>query len=131
MNIEYEATFYPIDKDEIRKKLRLLNAQLIKPEFLQKRVVFDLPKGHELKGGWLRIRDEGEKTTLSLKVVDGNTIENQKEICLTINDQQQGEKLLICLGCRKKAYQENKREQWRLDNVDVLLDEWPFLEPFI
>lgn len=131
MNIEYEATFFPIDKEDIRKKLRSLNAQLIKSEFLQKRVVFDLPKDHEIKGGWLRIRDEGEKTTLSLKVVDGNKIENQKEICLTINDQRQGEQLLLALGCKKKAYQESKREIWKLGSAELCIDEWPFLDPFL
>jgi hypothetical protein len=40
MNIEYEATFYPIDKDEMRGRLKKAGAKLIRPEFLQKRDVF-------------------------------------------------------------------------------------------
>ena len=131
MKIEYEATFINIDKDECRKKLNEAGAQLIKPEFLQKRIVFNLPSGHEIKGGWLRVRDEDNKITMSLKIVDGEKIENQKEICLKVDDFGEAADFLIKIGCRKKAYQENKRELWILDGVEITIDEWPFLEPFI
>jgi len=131
MEIEYEATFINIDKEEYRKKLKEIGAKLIKPEFLQKRVVFNLPKGHEIKGGWLRVRDEGDKMTMSLKVVDGDKIENQKELCLKVDDFDKATDFLIKIGCNKKAYQESKREWWMLDNVEITIDEWPYLEPYI
>ncbi len=54
MNIEYEATFLKIDRDEIRKRLRNAGAKLIKPEFLQKRVVFNLPKSFD-GYSWLKL----------------------------------------------------------------------------
>jgi len=78
MIIEYEATFIDINKDEIRERLKKVNAKLIKPEFLQKRSVFDFPPGKEVKGGFIRVRDEGDKITLTLKIVDGNLITDQK-----------------------------------------------------
>ena len=131
MDIEYEATFKNINKNEIRKLLKKVGARLIKPEFMQKRVVFHLPKGHEIKGGWLRVRDEADKITMSLKVIDGNKIKDQKEICLTVNNFEEAENFLVLIGCEKKAYQENKRELWKLNNVEIMIDEWPFLEPFI
>lgn len=131
MEIEFEATYSNIDKHEIREKLQVLTAQLIKPEFLQKRSVFHLPPGQEIKGGWLRVRDEAGKITLCLKVIDGDQIEDQKEIELEIDNFQQAELLLLKLGCRKKAFQESKREIWLLNNVEIMIDEWPFLEPFI
>jgi adenylate cyclase class 2 len=131
MEIEYEATFTNIDKDEIRRRLASSSAKLIKPEFMQKRVVFDLPTGHEIKGGWLRVRDEGDKITMSLKIVDGNKIENQKEICIKVDSFQQAELLLATMGCRKKAYQESKREFWIIDGTEITIDEWPFLEPYV
>ncbi|MCP6717994.1 MAG: hypothetical protein KJI70_00400 [Patescibacteria group bacterium] len=49
MKIEYEAKFTNIDKDEIRLKLKNIGANLIRSEFLQKRIVFNLPEGHKLK----------------------------------------------------------------------------------
>lgn len=131
MEIEYEATFININKDDFRKELKKIGAKLIKPEFLQKRVVFNLPSGHEVKGGWLRVRDESDKITMSFKVVDGNKMENQKEICLKIDDFDKGVEFLSQIGCQRKAYQENKRELWMLDGVEITIDEWPFLEPYI
>ncbi|MDO8570053.1 MAG: CYTH domain-containing protein [Candidatus Daviesbacteria bacterium] len=131
MDIEFEATFPNIDKNEIREKLKELDAVLKKPEYMQKRVVFKLPKGHEIKGGWLRVRDEGDKITMSLKVIDGDNIDDQKEIYLKVSDFQQAELLLSSIGCEKKAYQESKRELWILDDVEVTIDEWPFLEPYL
>lgn len=131
MHIEYEATFPDIGKEEMRRKLEAAGATLVKSEFLQKRVTFFLPEGHEIAGGWARVRDEGDRITMSLKIVDGERIENQKEICLAVNSFEQAEILLTALGCRKKSYQETKRELWTLDDTEVTIDEWPFLEPFL
>lgn len=131
MEIEYEATFPEIDKPEIRKKLKKIGAKLVKPEFMQKRVVFSLPKGNEIRGGWLRVRDEGDKITMSLKVVDGDKIENQKESCLKVDDFDNSVLFLESIGATKKAFQESKRELWIMDNVDITIDEWPFLEPYL
>ena len=131
MAVEYEATFLDIDKNEIRGRLEKAGARIVKPEFMQKRFVFSLPKGQEIKGGWLRVRDEGDRTTMSLKVVDGEKIEDQKEICLVINDFKTGKEFLESIGCQKKSYQETKREIWDLDGVEVCIDEWPFLEPYV
>lgn len=131
MKIEYEATFPNIDKDEIRQKLEEVGAVLARPEFLQKRVTFNLPKGHEIEGGWLRVRDEGDKIMMTLKVVDGDKIHDQKEISLRVDDFEEAVKLLVAVGCQKKSYQETKRELWVLDGVEITIDEWPYLEPFV
>lgn len=131
IEIEYEATFTNIDKDDIRSRLKNAGAILVKPEFLMKRVVFELPAGHEINGGWLRVRDEEDKVTMSLKVVNGNRIEDQKEICLTIDNFQTGVQFLEIIGADQKAYQESKRELWHLDGVEVTIDEWPYLEPYV
>jgi adenylate cyclase class 2 len=131
MQIEYEATFLNIDKDDIRNKLKLAGASLIKPEFLQKRVVFNLPEEHKIKGAFLRVRDESDKITMSLKIMDGEKIENQRELCLEINSFADGVEFLKTIGCERKAYQETKRELWILNGVEVTIDEWPFLEPFV
>jgi len=130
MNIEYEATFVNIDKDKARKRLKDAGAKLIKPEFLQKRVVFNSPKNLN-KHSWLRVRDEGDKITMSFKMVDGDKIENQKEINLVIDDFKKGIEFLEAIGCQRKSYQETKREIWKLDDVEICIDEWPFLEPFV
>ncbi len=131
MKIEYEATFLDIKKDEIRKKLRKMGAKLIKPEFLQKRVVFNLPKSVKKTHKWIRVRDEKDKITMSFKSISGDKIEDQKEINLTIDNFEKGIEFLETIGCQKKSYQETKREIWEMDHVEICIDQWPFLEPFV
>lgn len=131
MQIEYEATFPNINKNEIREKLRNVGATLIRSEFLQKRVAFNFPIGHERQNGWLRVRDEVDKITMSIKIISGEKIEDQKEICLKVDSFDEAVEMLEVIGCQKKAYQETKREIWRFDDVDIMIDEWPCLEPFV
>ena len=110
MEIEYEATFANIDKDKYRDKLREMGAKMIYPEFLQTRIAFFLPKANEIEGGWVRIRKEKNKTTMSVKVINGENIEDQKESCLEIDNFDEAKQFLEFIGCKQKAYQENKRE---------------------
>jgi len=131
MKIEFEATFANQDKDDIREKLSNIDAVLERPEFLQKRTVFELPAGHEIDGGWARVRDEGDKITVTLKVVDGEQIENQKEIEFVVDDFASAVLFLEATGFQRKAYQETKRELWKYNGVEITIDEWPFLNPFV
>lgn len=131
MDIEYEATFPNINKDEIRERLKKAGAVLMRPEFLQKRVPFDLPKEKYSKNRFVRVRDEGDKITLSYKSFEGEKIHDQKEICLTVNNFDDAVKILESIGCKRKSYQESKRELWKLDGVEIMIDEWPFLEPLV
>jgi adenylate cyclase class 2 len=131
MEIEYEAKFLNIDKNEIRARLKKIGAIVKRPEFLQKRFVFDVPRDDGKDYRWVRVRDEGDKITMTMKIIDGNKIENQKEINLVVDDFAKAEEFLLKLGCRKAGYQENRRELWMIDATCVTIDEWPFLETFI
>lgn len=130
MDIEYEATFLQTNKEEMQAKLKSIKATLIKPETLMKREVFLLPKGHEIPHGWLRVRDEGDCITMSFKITDNGAIESQKEICLKVDNFEKATDFLKQIGCQTKAFQENKREIWQKNGVEICLDEWPFLEPY-
>jgi adenylate cyclase class 2 len=131
MKIEFEATFRKVNKAEIRQKLAAVSATLVKPEFMQRRVVFNLPGKNAIKGRWLRVRDEADKVTLSLKIIDGEKIEDQHEAQITVDNFDEAVLILTMIGCDKKAYQESKREIWSLDGTEITIDEWPFLEPFV
>lgn len=129
MQIEYEATFYPVAKTDIRTALATSGASQIHPERLMRRSTFNLPSPSKYR--WARVRDEGDKVTMSVKDISGGRIEDQKEVMITISSFDEGVSLLNALGCTEKAYQETKRELWVLDGVEIMVDEWPFLEPFI
>ncbi len=129
MDIEFEATYIDVDINVMRKKLKKLKAVLKKPETLMRRVVFHPPK--HIKGGWMRVRDEGNKITMSLKQVTGAKIEEQKEVELIINDFEEGIKFLEGISAKRKSYQETKRESWEYMGVKVEIDTWPGLESFV
>lgn len=132
MEIEFEATFLDIEKEDIIKRLKNAGAELAKPEFLQRRYTFNLPKGFDdYEHCWARVRDEGDKITMTYKEIKGDNIEDQKEITLEINDFEVGKEFLEKIGCKFKSYQETKRELWKIDDVEVCIDEWPFLEPYV
>ena len=129
MHTEFEATFLKIDKDKMRRRLKEAGAVLVYPETLLKRDVFEPPA--LIKGGWLRVRKEAEGVSMSLKVVDGDKIENQKEVELKINDYERGVEFLTAIGARHKSYQETKRELWRFMDTEVTIDTWPGLRPLV
>ena len=129
MNIEYEATFSQINKAAMRNKLKKAGAKLIRPEFLMRRDVF-LPPNH-IKEGWLRVRDEGDKITLALKIMEGKKITDQKEIELIVDDYDKACTLLKVIGAPWKAYQETKRELWYLNKCELTIDTWPGLKPIL
>lgn len=130
MQIEWEATFWPVQKDEARRRLETVGATQIYSERLMRRKNFYLPESAPTERAWLRVRDEEDRVTLSMKRV-GTRIDEQEETELVVDSFEEAQTLLRALGCRDKAYQETKREMWELGDVMITIDEWPFIEPFV
>jgi len=132
MQTEIEAKFINVNVDLIRKKLKDAGAKLIEPERLMKRHVFDYPD-HRLEaiGGWVRVRDEGSKITMSYKQLNDRTLHGTKEVTLVIDDYEQAKQFLDSIGLIIDSYQETKRESWKLDDVDVEIDTWPWIPSFV
>lgn len=130
MQTEWEASFWSIDKDKVRARLTAAGAELIYPERDMRRYGFFPPVGTTLQKSWVRIRDEGDRVTMSIKQV-GAKLDEQKELEIIVNDFETGAEFLRTLGCKEKAFQETRRELWRIGVVDIVIDSWPFLEPLV
>ncbi len=131
METEYEAKFLAVDKDEVRSRLERVGATLVRPEFLQRRWVLDLPGEKNTRDAFVRVRDEGGVMTLTWKDYPGGTINHPKEIEVVVSDFDSTLELLRELGCVARSYQENSRELWHLDGGKITIDSWPFIEPFV
>ena len=132
METEIEAKFLDINVNEIRELLKKNNAKLIHEERDMKRKVFDYnDKRLEKIGGWIRVRDEGDKITLSYKRLIDRTLEGTKEITVNVDSFEKACDLLVAVGFDCLAFQETKRERWELDNVEVTIDTWPWIPTFI
>lgn len=127
MNKEIEAKFFIENKDEIRKKISSLNFNLIKKEFLMKRKTFD----SEANGKWFRVRDEGDKITMTYKNIIDKTINGVNEIEIIVNDFDKASEMLNQTNFKERSYQENFREVWSNQDAEIVIDTWPFLQTYI
>lgn len=122
---EIEATFIDINKNRLREKLRQAGARLVQPEILMRRVVFDVDERT-----FVRVRDEGNKVTMSYKHLDDLSLSGMKEICLEVDDYEKAIAFVKACGLRMKADQETYREEWELDDVEITIDTWPWIPSY-
>lgn len=131
METEYEAKFLNIDKDEIRTRLQAAGATLERPEFAQRRWVFDLPAEKHDRHSFVRVRDEGGIMTMTLKKFSGADVDHPQESEIIVDNFDKAVEILSQIGCVPKSYQENNRELWHFDDVKITIDSWPLFEPFV
>ena len=128
MKTEYEIRILEIDKEEMIKKLENLGAKKV-GEYEQKRYVYDLRPVE--KGKWIRLRTNGINTTLTYKDIVSNTIDGTKEIEIEVDDFEKTNEFLEKIGFKNRGYQENKRIQYILNNVEIDIDSWPMIEDYM
>ena len=117
---------------KIRNKLKSLNAKLIHKERIMKSNIYDHEDDRLQKlNGWIRVRDEGNKVTLSYKQLDDRTIHGTKEINVQVSSFKDTCNFLESIGLEKKTKEEKKREEWLLDNVEISIDTWPWIPTFL
>jgi adenylate cyclase class 2 len=131
MKKEFEAKYFIDSKGDIRKKLEGIKLKLETPEVLMKRKVF-CKKGEEQTGEYWRVRDEGNgKIVLTYKNIKSNTINGVDELNVSIDNYDNMCEILTLTGLVHKSYQESYRETWSNDEVEITIDEWPYLQPYI
>jgi adenylate cyclase, class 2 len=132
MDTEFEAKFYPVNKDKYRQKLLSLGAKLLMPERQFRRVVSDKRHNPQINCSYLRVRDEGDIIRLSAKVsgeINGS-VGDQKELDIVVSDFDKTVELFQVMGFSLNNYQENLRETWELEGAEITIDTWPGLEPY-
>lgn len=126
--IEYEVRVLEINKDEIKSKLRQLNAVLIEDVF-QKRYVYDFKP--VVTNKWIRLRTNGSKSTLTIKNVESSNIDGTREIEIEVSDFDITNEILEELGYTPRGIQENKRIKYDLNGVEVDIDTWPRIPTYL
>jgi len=125
MKQEYEAKFLDINQDRVKSFLENLGAKKVKEKTLLRRVIFESDITYD-NHSWIRLRDEGNKITLTLKQVsDASTIHGTKELEIIVDNFEKTSQFLEKIGLTKKRYQENYREEWQLNDIIFDFDTWP------
>jgi adenylate cyclase class 2 len=133
MPVEIEVKFLDVDIDDIRARLKAAGAVLEHPMRLMRRDQFDHADkryGQSHYAERLRIRDEGDKCTMTYKAKQKDS-PYPIEVETTIGSYEATKQLLEAIGLHSFSYQESKRESWRLGEVEVVIDEWPWVKPYI
>ena len=130
MNTEIEAKFVNVNHDAVRVKLKKIGAILEQPMRFMKRVTID-SSGLKAKNAFLRVRDQGDKITLTYKQFDELSLHGAKEIEVIVDNFDDTVKLLAAAGLPHGSFQETKRETWKLGSTEIVLDLWPWLNPYI
>ena len=130
MKHEYEAKFLAVDVADLQAKLTGLGATQAFPRTLLTRKIFE---SDVLDGTlWVRLHNEGTRTTLTLKqVTDATSIHGTTEIETEVGDIHAMAEILSSLGLREVRYQENYREEWQLGDIAFDFDTWPDLPTFL
>ena len=130
MQTEIEVKFLDIDIDNVRARLASAGAVCEQPMRLMRRALVETPEMAAIDA-FLRLRDEGDKVTLTYKQHLKTGVEAAKEIETTVGDFDTAKALLEASGLTFHTYQESKRETWKLGGVEVVIDEWPWMPPYI
>ena len=131
MDTEIEVKFVDVDHDEIREKLTQLGAVCEIPMRTMRRCALDSDFMRDGKDAFVRVRDEGDLITMTYKQYDSQTLHGTKEIEITVSDYQKAIEILKQAGLSASTFQETRRENWRLGDTEIMLDEWPWLNPYI
>ncbi len=133
MKTEIEVKFANINIEQVRQALTAAGATCVQPMRLMKRALIEEPH-HQDEHAFIRIRDEGDKTTLTFKRradAAAAAIDSVKEVEVEVSDFDKTVTIFSEAGWHYKTFQESKRETWTCDNTEVVIDEWPWLKPYI
>jgi adenylate cyclase, class 2 len=127
--IEHEAKVLDIDAGAVTSRILAAGGSQADGPRLMRRHVYDIVPGDMSK--WIRLRDTGTETTLCVKEIRSDAIDGTLEVETAVGDFTVANELLGLLGFTPKSYQENRRTSFILDDVQVELDEWPLIPPYL
>jgi adenylate cyclase, class 2 len=130
MQSEIEAKFVNVDHDVIRGRLETAGAELLQHMRTMRRAIIETA-AMRANNGFVRVRDEGDRTTLTYKQFESLSVDGAKEMEVTVSDYETTVALCVAIGLEPSSYQESKRETWRMGDVEIMLDVWPWLDPYI
>ncbi len=134
MNTEIEVKFLHINHKEIRTRLRDVGFKCVAPMRLMRRAIIDYADRRLQVGtpnSYIRVRDEGDKVTLTYKQFSSLSIDGAKEVEVVTTSFEDTVKIFTQIGLEVVSLQESKRETWINGMCEAVLDEWPWLDPYI
>lgn len=134
MPLEIEAKFLNVDAAKVRAMLGAQGFACTHPERLMRRYTFLLSEtvGNLDGSKWGRVRDEGDRITMTYKhAFDRSRVDGTEEVEFEVSDFEAAVAFMGKLGFENRLYQENTRETWQKNGVEVTINAWPALAPLV
>lgn len=128
MKTEYEVRMLDIEFENMIKKVEDFGAIKV-GNYHQRRYVYDFIPAQ--KGRWIRLRSNGNETTLTIKEVKSSKIDGTKELEIIVSDFEDTNEILQKLGYNPRTFQENFRIEYKLKGVNFDFDKWPMIPPYL
>lgn len=128
MKTEIECRLLNCNEQEIIAKLEELGATFV-GDWLQMRYCYDFNPVRD--NSWIRLRTNGETTALTIKEITSSKIDGTKESEIIVSDFNATDEILNKLGYSARSKQENRRIQYKLDNVEIDIDFWPQIPTYV
>ena len=133
---EIEVKYTHVNVEDLKTKLEKLGAVFV-GRFEYKRKSYDYTDKRLADiHAWVRLRDEGNKIVLTYKQRfghEGDTLREggMKEVEVEVSDFAKADELLKSIGLVEKFYEENIRERYTLGHVEIDIDSWPLIPPYV
>lgn len=129
MNTEFETKVLDIDVNHIKQRLKELWATFVWEKKFR-RYVYDMHPPMNEK--WIRLRTDWMHTTLTCKhIIDSHAIDGVKEREIIVDSFDVTNDLLEQMWYIAKAYQENNRESYTLDDCEIEIDSRPMIPSYL
>ena len=128
IKIELEVKILDINEWDIKRKLSELGAKKLGGSNFR-RYVYDFSPVDMNK--WIRLRTDGNKSSLTIKEILSDDIDGTKESEIEVSSFDTTHNMLEELWYQHKSYQENKRESYILDDVNIEIDSWPMIPTYL
>lgn len=128
MKTEVEARILDINVSELIERLEKVGAKFVN-NYNQKRYIYDFKPVQ--KGKWIRLRTDGEKTTLTIKEIKNDSIQGTEELEIEVSDIESTNLILEGLGYKARNYQENKRTRYIYNDIEIDIDTWPKIPTYV
>ncbi len=133
---EFEVKFLEINPTKIQRKLKKIGAKKIFDRIFKIKV-FDYPDlSLNEQASWVRLRDEGDKITLTYKKrlgakTDGSNDDGMEEYETEVSDFEATSTIFLKIGLIQKFYEEKRRIRYMLGDIEFDLDFCPSLKPYL
>ena len=128
MKTEIEARLLDINEEEFINNLKKHDATFV-GDWLMSRNVYDFNPIDD--GKWIRLRTNGEETTLTIKEIVDKSIEGTRELEIVVSDFDATNEILNKLGYFARGSQTNRRIRYILDDVEIDIDFWPLIPTYV